>query len=119
MNPSLIDFLAVSGILAIWVAIIVLVKKSFGRDREKEELRRRISELKDELEKTRKHYEGLLKDSAIKNAMMLGLWNAYVSGKLHECYKQGGKLRILADGTCICEIEEEPEKSYTIVKGEE
>ena len=83
--------------------------------RRKEELEAKLEAIKKEMaerEKAiREHYEQLLRDASIKNSMMVALWNAYKSGELARCYKSGGTVRVLADGTVICEKGEE---SYAI-----
>jgi len=75
-------------------------------------LRREVNERETSV---RQHYEQLLRDSAIKNSMMVGLWNAYRSGELSRCYEGGGRVRVLADGTVVCEKGEE---SYAVKVGE-
>ena len=115
--------LMISIIAFIWITIAILVKVSRmpGRiealEKEKRELERRIEELRrehrEEIERMRKHYEILLRDAAIKNTMMVALYNAWRSGLLKKCYSDGGELRVLSDGTCICELPEK-EKSYAI-----
>ena len=75
-------------------------------------LRREVSEKESSI---RQHYEQLLRDSAIRNSMMVGLWNAYRSGELSRCYESGGKVRVLADGVVVCERGEE---SFAVRTGE-
>jgi len=75
-------------------------------------LRREVSERE---ESVRQHYEQLLKDAAVRNSMMVGLWNAYRSGELSKCYRLGGEVRILADGVVVCERGEE---SYAVRSSE-
>ena len=74
-------------------------------------LRREVSEKESSI---RQHYEQLLRDSAIRNSMMVGLWNAYRSGELSRCYRLGGEVRILVDGVVVCEKGEE---SYAVKAG--
>ena len=88
-----------------------------GRSEEVKALKEKIKELKEELKRQKQHYEELLKEAAIKNAMMVSLWNAWKSGKLKECYNNGGSVRILADGSIMCRKEKE-EESYVIEVGE-
>ena len=82
---------------------------------ELERCRRELDAIKKEMAEReraiREHYEQLLRDASIRNSMMVALWNAYRSGELARCYKSGGTVRVLADGTVICEKGEE---SYAI-----
>ena len=99
-----------AGIATIAVLVALAPKR---RDPEKERLKERVEELERELREQREHYERLLRDAAVKNAMMTGLWSAYRSGELHACYREGGRVRVLADGTVLCEGERD-EESYAI-----
>ena len=123
MNPSstlsFMDILVLSGIIALWTGTFVLLKATFsrGKDEEIRRLRKENMDLREELRKRekelRQHYEALLRDAAIKNAMMLALWNAYKTGELGKCYEEGGYIKVLADGTAICWKSDE-DKSYVI-----
>ena len=117
MSLNFMDLLILSGIVALWVCIAALLRNMFsrGKDEENKRLRKENRELREELRKRekelRQHYEQLLKEAAIKNAMMLALWNAYKTGELGKCYEEGGYIKVLADGTAICwKLDEE--KSY-------
>ena len=117
ISSDTLNLLVYSAVIIMWVALIIGLKDSFMRnDRLKElqaenkELRKR---LRDEADRITKHYELLLKDAAIKNALMTALYDAWNSGKLKECYSGGGEVRILADGTLICS-KAKLEESYTI-----
>ena len=108
-------------VLVGWVMVfgtLLMVKILWQRDpglaaceRENEKLRK---ELKEETERLRQYYETLLRDASIRNAMMVGLWEAYRRGDLEKCYRDAGKVRVLADGTVICDMVN-PEESYTLV----
>jgi len=90
--------------------------------RENEALSRKLREQEEccrqEIEKIRRHYEQLLREASIKSTVMAALYSAWKDGKLRDCYAQDGEVRILADGTMICELPEK-EKSYAISVGEE
>jgi len=77
----------------------------------REESQRLLASLAEKERALKEHYEQLLRDSAIRNSMMVGLWNAYRSGEVVRCYKGGGSIRVLADGTVVCERGEE---SYAV-----
>ena len=81
----------------------------------REESQRLLASLAEKERALKEHYEQLLRDSAIRNSMMVGLWNAYRSGELARCYRAGGSIRVLADGTVVCERGEE---SYAVRSGE-
>lgn len=71
----------------------------------------RIRELKETLKEQRERYENLLKDAAVKNVVMTSLHNAWRSGELKKCYQENGEVRVLMDGTVLCE---KGEQSYAI-----
>ncbi len=106
----MIEALALLFYLAIAVITIVLLAmlKELFSSNDCKAWEQRVGELKDMLEKQRRHYELLLKDAAVKNSMMRGLWNAFRQGKLRDCYSDGGEIRVLADGYVICEKQEKP-----------
>lgn len=118
MSASL-DILFLTATAALVVAILYMLKAMFSRDKdaEIERLRRENRELRrecrEEIERLKRHYETLLKDAAIRNVMMRGLWEAYRSGELTRCYEEGGYIKVLADGTVVCYKAEE-EESYAI-----
>ncbi len=110
------DLLLLSALFALWFVIIFIAKVAFSNPsrevealkRENEELRKRLRE---EVESVRQHYEKLLRDVALRNTIALALYNAWLHGKLGKCYREGGEIRVLADGTIICEM---VDKSYAI-----
>jgi len=109
----------IAGIFTVAVLASLIPSKSKCEEKT-QELNRRIEELKEKLkeveedkERIRQHYEMLLKEAAIKNTIMIALYNAWKDGKLKECYSGGGEVRILADGTLLCH-KEKIEESYTI-----
>lgn len=113
------DLLVLSATVALWASIVYIIKEITRKpesrriielERENAQLRKR---LKDEIEDLRNHYEQLLRDAAIKNALMTALYNAWRRGELRKCYAKGGDVRILADGTILCS-RERLEESYTI-----
>ncbi|BEP17064.1 hypothetical protein PYJP_04160 [Pyrofollis japonicus] len=123
LGYPVLNYLFYSLIFLVWVFIILVLRDLFSRGRE-EKLRQRIRELEEELARTRReareeveqvrqHYETLLKEAAIRNTIMASLYNAWRSGELKKCYGNKGELRVLADGTVICELPEK-EKSYAI-----
>jgi len=105
-----------TSIMILFISFITRIEKPRDEDLEKcrDELSRVRSEINEREESIRRYYEHLLRDSAIRNSMMVGLWNAFKNGELSRCYGDGGKVRLLADGTVICE---KGERSYA-VKGE-
>jgi len=104
--------------LAVLASIVIIRILFFEHsDKEKELLKQRIKELEEQIELQRKHYELLLKDAAVKNTVMVSLYNAWRNGELRKCYSKGGEIRVLFDGTIICEMPDK-EKSYAI-RGEE
>ncbi|RLG75699.1 MAG: hypothetical protein DRO12_05175 [Thermoprotei archaeon] len=119
-----LDFMLLSTAAALWVSIIYMLRSMLSRSREEEieKLRRENRELKHMLKETEErlklHYEQLLKEAAIKNVMMRGLWEAYRSGEISRCYKDGGEVKVLADGTVIC-FKAKEEESYSIEGKEE
>jgi len=110
------------GLVSLALALIVVaVAHRLVLSPSEEELRRcreEVSALRREASEReatiRQHYEQLLRDSAIRNSMMVGLWNAYRSGELSRCYRLGGEVRILVDGVVVCEKGEE---SYAVKAG--
>ncbi len=88
-----------------------------GFRRKLDEYRKRLKELRKEMnereKKLREHYEKLLRESAIRNSIMVALYNAWKEGKLGKCYRDGGEPTVLADGTLLCRMPEES-KSYVI-----
>lgn len=112
----LADILMLTAIAVAWIAAAALLRSILSRDevealkRENRELRNR---LKEEVESIRRHYEMLLKDAAVKNAIMSALYNAWKSGELKKCYSEGGEVRILADSTVLCS-KESIDESYAI-----
>jgi len=118
-----LDILLLTATVALVVSIAYMIKEMLSRSKEEEleRLRRENRELKRELRETEErlkhYYEGLLRDAAVKNAMMVGLWNAYKSGELSKCYEGGGFIKVLADGSVICYKKSE-EESYVIKERE-
>ena len=104
------------GIIALFVIIIVFLRDLLKPKCNYEYYRQQIRELKEHMARERNYYKQLLKDTAVKNDMMRGLWSAYRSGDLSKCYEEQGKPRVLSDGTVICEA---GEKSYAIPREEE
>jgi len=111
-----------AGLVAVALALIVVAVAQRLSCPGEEELRRcreELATLRREVNEretsVRQHYEQLLRDSAIRNSMMVGLWNAYRSGELPRCYEGGGRVRVLADGTVVCERGEE---SYAVRSSE-
>jgi len=113
--------------IVLWVVAlitIVIFKEVFSSKTCKEynekieELKEKVKEAEEALAKQRQYYETLLKDAAVKNTMMVALYNAWKKGELKKCYSEGGEVRILADGTLLCH-KKEIEESYTIEVEEE
>ena len=114
-----LELLVLSSIIGIWTAIISLLYNTFmGKnqvvERLKDENRELRKRLREEVESVKQHYEQLLKDAAVRNLMMSGLWTAYTSGGLQRCFRDNGNPKVLADGTVICD---KGEGSYTITGG--
>lgn len=119
-----LDILLLTATAALMVSILYMLKAMFSHSKEEElerlrkenrELRREVREREEHL---KKYYEQLLKEAAIKNVMMRGLWEAYRSGEISRCYKDGGEVKVLADGTVIC-FKAKEEESYSIEGKEE
>jgi len=109
----------VIGLITIVITKEVFLQKTCKKHEERiEELKQELNEAKEALDKQRQHYETLLKDAAVKNAVMIALYNAWKKGELKKCYSEGGEVRILADGTLLCH-KNEIEESYTIEVEEE
>ena len=108
--------LILSLLIAVWVWIISVIRSNFRDDRIKElkkenmELKR---QLREEAERLKQHYEQLLKDAAVRNTVMLALYNAWKNGSLSSCYREGGEPAVLADGTVLCKKARD-EESYVI-----
>ena len=102
-------------IIMIWFSVLgsIVLLNSMRQDNEAKELRQRIKDLREQLEFEKKRCDELLRDAAIKNAIMTALYAAWRKGELEECYRRGGRFRVLADGTPICELPER-DKSYSI-----
>ena len=80
------------------------------REREIERLRQRIIEL----EKENSRLRHLLSESSSMNDMLNGLWNAYKNDLLRKCYQDNGSVRVLADGTVICEKIGKEDEGYVL-----
>jgi len=122
IEPQLILYSAL--IWLVTLVTLVAVKEVFlskpcEEMKEKiEELKERVKEAEEALAKQRQYYETLLKEAAVKNTVMIALYNAWKKGELKECYESGGEVKILADGTLLCS-KEKIENSYTIEVEEE
>ena len=120
-NVTFLDLLLVSSIIVLWMFVVAIAKTTFGRRsnlaEENKRLRAKIKQLKREIKETeerlRAHYEQLLKEASIKNTIMIALYEAWKEGKLAQCYRDGGDVKILADGTVLCDMGD-PEKSYVV-----
>jgi len=122
IEPQLILYSAL--IWLVTLVTLVAVKEVF-LSKPCEEMKEKIEELKqarkdaeEALTKQRQYYETLLKEAAVKNTVMIALYNAWKGGKLRECYSSGGEVKILADGTLLCQ-KEKIEDSYAIEVEEE
>jgi len=116
VSSWILEALFVSCIVLIW-CLVPAVLSSARRGGEVERLRREIELLERERERLRQHYESLLRDAVVRNEIALALYDAWRSGRLRECYAGGGDVRVLADGTVVCELPER-ERSYAIPRGE-
>ena len=111
---ELFHLLVLSCIVLVWVVSLSILRDIVSRGNpEVERLKREIERLEREREKQRQYYERLLRDTTIRNTIALAVYEAWKTGKLKECYMKGGEVRVLADGTVICELPEK-EKSYAI-----
>ena len=125
LGSPVLTYLFYSLLLLVWIFILVVLRDLFA-PREKqlrerirqleEKLREKEREHREEVEHLRRHYEELLKEAAIKNTVMSALYHAWQRGELRKCYRDGGEVRILADGTVLCELPKK-EKSYAIATG--
>ena len=97
--------------VALAMTIPLILKILFTRACDYSGYEQRIKELREMLEEQRQHYEQLLRDAAVKNEMMRGLWSAFTSGGLEKCYRDGGRPKVLADGAVVCD---RPDKPYVI-----
>jgi len=111
---ELIHLLILSSTVLVWLLSLHILRDIVSRGNpEAERLRREVERLEREREEQRRYYERLLRDTAMRNTIALALYEAWKNGKLRECYMEGGEVRVLADGTVICELPEK-EKSYAM-----
>ena len=106
-DMSLLVSLLLLGAFFLEVLLIVLIVRDLKAKNLAEYWKDRAKELEAELQDTREHYELLLKDAAIKNAIMRGLYDAWQSGKLQKAIKEGYDVEVLADGTIVISKGEE------------
>jgi hypothetical protein len=102
-------------LVLFWLALLATLAVAVATPKRKcdyEKYERRIEELREELRAQREHYETVIRDLGIKSVMMQALWDAFSTGELQKCIKNGGNPRVLADGAVICDKQQD---SYLII----